>query len=205
MIRIPQRQSPYRIAAAVLLLLPFILLQAGYARTLEPDLAARVAALKLGLNGYTIGARLTEPQKETAAANLNQESYPGTYKFQDGDLFVIATEADDTVLAIYQRNEAADMDGARIMVSGLMGLLGEPTTMAHDKMIYWAFTGEGKITEDAYRQLRGENKTIDILATVKFSSSFEITGDESVSEKTGVNYFIMSSDPLTSDFINRDK
>ena len=191
--------------AALLLLLSLILLRAGYARTMEPDLAARVAALKVGINGYIIGARLTAAQKETAAAGISNDSYAGTYKFQDGDIFIVAASNDDTILAVFQRIEAADMDQAKVMVSGLMGLFGEPTTMAHDKLIYWAYTDEGKINEEAFNKLKEENKTVNILATVKFNSTFPITGDDPDSAETGINYFIISSAPLSRDFISREK
>jgi hypothetical protein len=44
-----------------------------------------------------------------------------------------------------------------------------------------------------------------ILATVKFNSSFEITGENPVQGETGTNYFIISSDPLTQEFISQSK
>jgi len=38
-----------------------------------------------------------------------------------------------------------------------------------------------------------------------FNSSFEITGENHVQDVTGTNYFIISSDPLTQEFISRKK
>jgi hypothetical protein len=200
-----QVKSFNSIIIVILLFVSVVFMQTGYAHTMETDLAARVAALKLGMNGYIIGSRLSAEQKKNALANVSQDSYPGTYKFQDGELFVVAATEDDTVLALYQRNDAADLDQAKLMISGLMGLYGEPTAMAHDKLIYWAFTREGKMSEDNYNQRRQDNKTIDILATVKFNSSFEITGEMPESDAPGVNYFIVSSDPLAREFVEQQK
>lgn len=200
-----QLKSFYGVIAAMLLFISLVLMQTGYAHTMEPNLAGQVAALELGMNGYIIGTPLSAVQKKQALENLSRDSYPGTYKFRDGDIFVIAASDNDMVLALYERNDAADMDNAKMMVSGLMGLYGEPTAMAHEKLIYWAYTEEGKISEDNYRQLKQENKTVDILATVKFNSSFEITGETPKNEAPGVNYFIVSSDPLTREFVEQHK
>ena len=163
-----------------------------------------VAALELGMNGYIIGRKLTPEQKEITAGSMVSDAYEGTFKFKDGDLFIVTAGNDDTVLALYQRNEEANMDQARRMVSGLMGLYGEPTTMAHDKLIYWAYTGEGKISEETYNTIKENNETIAILATVKFNSTFAITGEiPPDQEETGINYFIISSDPLTREFMSQ--
>jgi hypothetical protein len=193
-----------RITAAVLLLVPLILLQAGAAGATLPEPGAQVASLGLGMQGYVIGTRLSRTQKESAAANLSRDSYAGTYKFLAGDIFIVASENDDTILAIYKRIEEADMDEVKLMISGLMGLYGEPTTMAHDKMIYWAYTAAGKIPEETYRKIKDSSQAVDILATVKFNSSFKITGENPAPEKTGTIYFIITSDSLVREFISQD-
>jgi hypothetical protein len=181
------------------------MLQAGYSKEVENNLAAKVATLELGMNDYTIGKKLTPVQKKIASENISNNSYQGTYKFKDSDLFIIVAQNDDTILAVYQRNDEANMGQAKSMVASLMLLYGEPTTMAHDKLIYWAYAGAGKISEETYNKLRDNNETMEILATVKFNSSFEITGENPVQAETGINYFIISSDPLTQEFISLNK
>ena len=205
MIRIQAVNPLHIIAPAVLLMVLVFLLQTGYSSEMTNNLAAKVASLELGMNDYTIGSKLTPVQKKIALENILKDAYEGTYKFKDGDLFVIAARNDNTILAIYQRNDEADMDKAKLMVSSLMLLYGEPTTMAHDKLIYWAYGGEGKISEETYNKLRDNSEAMGILATVKFNSSFEITGENPVQGETGTNYFIISSDPLTQEFISRSK
>ncbi len=205
MIRIQSVNPLHIIAPSVLLIVLVFLLQTGYSNEMTHNLAAKVATLELGMDGYTIGHKLTPVQKKIASENISNDSYEGTYKFKDGDLFIIAAQNDDTILAVFQRNDEANMEQAKLMVSSLMLLYGEPTTMAHDKLIYWAYGGDGKIPEETYNKLRANNEPLDILATVKFNSSFEITGEDPVQEETGVNYFIISSDPLTQEFISRSK
>jgi hypothetical protein len=182
-----------------------LIVQNSWAGEQSPSLAAQVASLHLGMNGYVIGDRLSAEQKQMAADNKVNDSYAGTYKFSDREIYVVASRADDTILALYQRYEEADMARARNTISGLMGLYGEPTTMAHDKLIYWAYTSGGKVAEETYTSLKDKNETIDILATVKFSSAFEITPENPDHEKTGPVYFIVASDPLTQEFINQEK
>lgn len=199
-----QRLEPTRSSIIIIvLILSYILLQTGQANAEEPGLADQVAALKLGMNGYIIGSKVTGEQKEKNTDNLSADSYAGTYKFRDRDIHIVAAADNDTILAIYQRDEEADKNLAKQMISNLMGHFGEPTTMAHDKLIYWAYTTSGKISEDTFNQLREKNETPEILATVKFNSTFEITGADNDQKLRGVNYFIISSDPLTRLFIDR--
>ena len=205
MLRIQSVNPLHIIAPSVLLIVLVFLLQTGYSNEMTNNLAAKVASLELGMDGYTIGHKLTPVQKKIASENISNNAYEGTYKFKDSDLFIIAAENDDIILAVYQRNDEANMKQAKSMVASLMLLYGEPTTMAHDKLIYWAYAGAGKISEEMFNKLRDNNATMEILATVKFNSSFEITGENPVQEETGINYFIISSDPLTQEFINRNK
>jgi len=197
-----QSGKSFYVAAPVLLLLVLaFMLPKSYANRMPDDLAAKIASYKLGMNAYTIGNRLTADQKEAAAASTAEVSYEGTYRFQDGDMFVVASREDDTVLAIYKRNDKANMVEAKMMISGLMGLFAEPTTMAHDKIIYWAYTDQGKVQEEYYNKCRQDGKELDILATVKFNSSFEVMAEDPDPEETGTIYFIISSDPLIRQYV----
>lgn len=178
-------------------------LHTAYANEKAGNLAGRVAALELGMNGYIIGTKLSGEKKELSATHLLDDAYQGTYKFSDGELFVVVAQKDDTVLALYQRDEEAGMAQARRLISGLMGLFGEPTAMAHDQLIYWAYNEQGKIPEEKYNKLRDKGERFDVLATVKFNSTLPFTVENPDMNKTGTAYFIISSDPLLQDFISR--
>jgi hypothetical protein len=190
--------------APVLLFTLFFTFNAAYAIEKADNLAAKIAALELGINGYTIGTKLSAEKKEYSSTHMLNDAYEGTYKFSDGELFVVVAQKDDTVLALYQRNEDAGFDQIKKMISGLMGLYGEPTAMAHDKLVYWAYNETGKIPEEKYDQSREKAEKLEVLATVKFNSTFEITGEAPKEQQKGTIYFIISSDRLSEEFMGRD-
>ncbi len=100
------------------------------------SLLADVVELQLGWNGYVIGKQLDGVQKKVAENNPLQGAYEGTYKFADADLHIVADLKTDRVLALYKQKKKADKQQLKAMVVELMGRFGEPTTMAHDKILY---------------------------------------------------------------------
>lgn len=66
------------------------------------------------------------------------------------------------------------------MVGELMMQFEEPTKMAHDKLIYWAFGEEGLIPQDLFDMAKSADS--EILATVKFSSDQPIRQSEKPEE-----------------------
>lgn len=200
----PTRSKLLFYMALVLMLSLGITMQAVYATEKTGNLASEVASLELGMNGYTIGTKLSAEQKKISSTHLLNDAYEGTYKFSDGELNIVVAQQDDTVLALYQRNEGAGVDQTRKMISGLMGMYGEPTAMAHDKLIYWAYNGAGKIPEESYENSRKEGAKLEVLATVKFNSTFSIADENTAEQENGTIYFIISSDRLTAEFMENE-
>lgn len=176
------------------------------------SLLNQVVSLQLGLNGYVIGEELTADQKKIADENPVEGAYEGTYKFVDNGLYVVVNTETDRVLALYQQQKDADKDQLKAMVGGLMDPFGTPTTMAHEKLIYWAFNKHGAISEDVFNESKKikQTKDLGIIATVKLNSEIEIAPDaeekeEAGTEKkdapTGTIYFIITSDPLVKEFM----
>jgi len=184
------------------------------------DLTADVARLNLGLHGYGIGHKLTPAQKKIAQAHPQPDAYAGTYKFVDQDIVVVVDEKTDIVLALYKRIVNADRKQVKKMVAALMDRFGLPTTMAHDKIIYWAYNRHGAVSEDDFERAKKSKQIpgIGIIATVKLNSEIEIIPDtekkkenETTSETeatkqpaTGTIYFIITSDPLVQAFLKGD-
>ena len=85
-----------------------------------------------------------------------------------------------------------------------MARFGEPTTMAHGKIIYWAFGSSGKVDQEAYEKARTTGD-IDILATVKFNSTMEVSPgmSDETSLETGTIYYIITSDRLLELYLAR--
>ncbi|MCP4145278.1 MAG: hypothetical protein GY752_08345 [bacterium] len=168
------------------------------------QIANSVKELKLGIGPYTIGEYLTAEQVELAYNNLVADSYAGTKKFYVDDYFVIVDEESNLTLAIYKQQEDVRADEVKKMVGFLMDKFDEPTTMAHEKIIYWAFGPAGVISTQTYDDSKDTGE-LDILATVKFSSSLEVSpgmSNETVEETASI-YFIITSDLLLQKFIEQ--
>ncbi|BCO09584.1 hypothetical protein GF1_19600 [Desulfolithobacter dissulfuricans] len=159
-----------------------------------------VAGLGLGIGDYILGRKLTAAQMEKARDAAMEDAYPGTIKFMDGGTGVVAAERDGTVLALYHRNEKAGSGEVKAMIVELLDRFGEPTTMAHDKMIYWAWNKDGKISEDQFN-IAKKDGSIKVLATVKFASSITISNAGADDQEPAVIYYIISSDPLLQEFM----
>jgi len=159
------------------------------------DVFVSVAKLKIQRNDYILGETLTDKQKETARRNAVEAPSPGTYKFKDYDLNVVVDEKTDRIIIIYERYETANREKIRELVGDLFFVFGEPTVMAHDKTIYWAFNEKGKISEQQYRQTKEKKQRFKTLATVKLDSSHKIMGDDGDDQNRSV-YYIVSSEPL---------
>ena len=159
------------------------------------DLFVRVAKMKMNRNDYTLGETLTDKQKDTAQRNAVDAASSGTYKFKDEDLFIVADKATDRVLILYEQYDPATQDKVRELVGNLFFDFGDPTVMAHDKTIYWAFDENGKISEEQYRDAKEKGEPLKTLATVKLDSSHKIMGDNR-DVRNGSVYYIVSSEPL---------
>ena len=180
----------------------------------------QVVSLKLGLNGYVVGEKLTADQKKTAEKNPVQgDAYEGTYKFSADELVVVVDAKTDRILAMYQQKKDADKEEFKAMVANLMDHFDTPTTMAHGKMLYWAFNKHGAISEDDFNSSKKikQTKDLGVIATVKFSSELDITPDLTVKQEgreenkdgvqeeeqtpSGAIYFIITSDLLVKEFM----
>jgi len=155
----------------------------------------QVAKLGIQRNDYTLGQTLTDKQKEEAQRNAVEGASPGTYKFKVNDLYVVVDKKTDRVIIIYERYEPANREKIRELVGDLFFVLGEPTVMAHDKTIYWAFDTDGKMLEKTYKEAKDQKKAPEFLATVKLQSSHKIM-DTADPVKDGNVYYIISSEPL---------
>jgi hypothetical protein len=159
------------------------------------DLSNRVEKLNIRRNDYTLGKVLTDKQKKTAQGKAQEKVGSGTYKFKDNDLYVVADKATDRVLILYERYEPASRQKIRELVGTLFFDFGDPTVIAHDKTIYWAFDENGKISEEQYREAKATKKPLQTLATVKLDSSRKIMDDSDL-EEDGSVYYIVSSEPI---------
>ncbi len=198
-------------AVATFVVLCLIVCPAMGSKQRKTDLVEQVVALNLGMNGYVIGQRLTVDQKRIGKKNMESGAYEGTYKFGDNNVIVVVDKATDRVLALYRQKKDADKSQLKAMVVELMDAFGEPTVLAHDTILYWAFNKYGAVSEDDFNKARKVNQTseLGIIATVKLNSDFEITPDTQGDDKKddpskisrGTVYYILTSDPLVQQFM----
>ncbi len=168
------------------------------------DLFTRVENLNIQRHNYILAKALTDKQKKTAQRNALEAASPGTYKFNDNDLYVVADRASDRVLVIYERYEPASREEIQKLVGALFFDFEEPTVMAHDKIVYWAFDENGKISEEQFRNAKEKGEPLKTLATVKLDSSQKIM-DQSGPVESGSVYYIISSEPILKLINTREK
>ena len=169
---------------------------AGTSRADEfADLFSRVEKLNIRRNNYTLGKVLTDKQKQTAQGNAQEKPGPGIYKFKDNNLYIVADHATDRVVILYEHYEPVTRKKIRELVGSLFFDFGDPTVMAHDKTIYWAFDEKGKISEEQYRVAKATKKPLKTMATIKLDSSHKIMDSSDPGEGSSV-YYIISSEPI---------
>jgi hypothetical protein len=203
-----------------LLLLSFLIALTPASQLLAEDsvtamqrLGADIAGLKLGFGDYYLGQKLTEQQKDNAKKHAIAKTITGSYKFQDNGVFIVASSKSDMVIGLYKENPTATPQDMKNMVGELMMQFEEPTKMAHDKLIYWAFGKEGLIPQDLFNMAKSTDS--EILATVKFSSDQPIRPSEKPEEGAATKakessepasiYVIITSDQLSNIFLAQNK
>ena len=156
------------------LLIPVLSLAEDISETIQKK-AVEVKALKLGMGKYFLAHRLTPAQKKIAKQNPQavSESKKWTLKFIDRDVSVVVDRKSGYIIGIYKRMKNASRQDVKAMVGDLMLKYEDPTLMAHDKLIYWAYDKQGKISRESFQAAR-ETGGLEPLAIVKFSSTQSI-------------------------------
>lgn len=161
------------------------------------SLFGQVEKLKIERQGYVLGAALNQEQMKTAASNPIDANFSDTFKFKDKNLNIVAQKTSNRVLIIYEQFEDATQKEIQELIGDLYMNFDDPTVLAHDKVVYWAYTKKGIITSMEFDAARQDRKKLDILATVKFVSDINIMEKAKESEPaTGQVYYIISSDPI---------
>jgi len=191
-----QNKIVYTILTSVLLISLYFV--AFHANDFD-KLFNQVKKLKIERHGYVLGKKLTRKQIKIAAANPVEATAEDTFKFKDKNLFVVAQKKTDRILVIYEQFEAADQKKIQGLVGDLYMNFDDPTVLAHDKVVYWAYDDNGKITSQSFDRAKKDKKKLNILATIKFISDIKIMEKIEESAK-GQAYYIISSDPILKFF-----
>jgi hypothetical protein len=173
----------------------------AHAQAVSDALIEDVRALELGEGKYLLGGTLTPDELAEASKNPS-EAYPGTVQLPRDPFDVVADAGSGLILAVFQRQEKARADDVTRMISRLMLQFGEPTTSAHEKLVYWAWSSAGRIEDEAFQQAKKTGE-IEVLATVKFSSTIALApgmSNENTAE-TGTIYYIITSERLLEAYV----
>ncbi|OAQ21384.1 hypothetical protein [Thermosulfurimonas dismutans] len=99
---------------------------------------------------------------------------PGTLRFKNGSLVVAIEEKSRRILALYDEFPRIAPQELQRLVGELMGLLGEPTFEAHDKILFWYFSPKGKISSETFNRIVEKGEEPKILAIVKLYCDHKI-------------------------------
>ena len=166
-------------------------------------LIRQVEKLNLQRQGYVLGAKLTKDQLRISQTTPEQATAENTFKFRDENLYVVAQKGSNRILVIYEQFENASRKQIQDVVGDLYMSFDDPTVMAHDKIVYWAWTKKGKVSSTEFDAAKEKNKNLDILATVKCISEVKIM-EKKEQETPGYLYYIISSDPVLKQFAKPD-
>ncbi len=165
----------------------------------EKQLLEALVKLDIGLEKYRIGMKLNKKQLKKAEVNPIKNRYQGTIKYKDGDVGVVADSSNHNILALFLENQEAGQEHIKNMVATLMMLFGQPTTMAHEKIVYWAFNEQGLISEEIHKKAKNVDE-LNILATVKFNSKTRFMEKNEGEDAKNSIYCIVSSPALLERF-----
>ncbi len=166
-------------------------------------LYSEIESLGLSKRGYILAAELTKLQKKIANENMLESSTQGTFKFKDNELTIVADIKTDRVLLIMESIDDASQPTVQTLVGSLFMAYDEPTVLAHDKIVYWAYGTKGKVSSLDFESAKEKQENLRIIATVKLQSEINIMGKEEASTEqlTGNVYYIISSEALLKYFL----
>mgnify|MGYP006865029595 CR=1 FL=1 len=164
------------------------------------DLFKQVKKLNIERHGYILGVPLNKGQIKIADANPVESTSKDIFKFRDKNLYVVAQKTSNRVLVIYEQIEEATQQKIKDLIGDLYMQFDDPTVLAHDKIVYWAYEKKGKVSSEAFGKAKEDKgKKLDILATVKFVSEIEIMEKQKEPAKGHV-YYTISSGPILNFF-----
>jgi hypothetical protein len=173
---------------------------AGVSSAQEQDqLFNQVEKLKIQRQGYVLGAPLTKAQQAIATNNPLAAVSKKVFKFRDKNLNIVADKKTFRVLVMYEQFEKLSQSQVQEKVGELFMAYEDPTILAHDKVVYWAWGKKEKFTAAQFDMAKEKKKKLAIIATVKFNSEIKIM-DKKETQAVGGVYYIISSDPLLKFF-----
>lgn len=194
------KSTPIIVFVCSVFILAFVAMpRIGMTAPVERDrLIGMVEGLSLSFKGYRLGSTLNSEQFRFGEEHRSEKSFPGTYTIVDDSVQVVVDAETHRVIAVYQTFKDVGQDQVKQVIGSLMGAFGEPSNIAHDKIIYWLYTPNGSLSSEAFEKAKdSDDGSVNIIASVKLSSSRPI---EQADTPTTL-YWILSSNQLALDYI----
>lgn len=156
----------------------------------------------IGIDGYLIGKRLSAEQFSRARVIEGGVSDARLMKLDDNGLHIVIEKASERVLILYRRYEKSDSGMLKRVVSSLIYRFDQPSSLAHDKTIYWFYSESGaKMTREMISDLkegRASPEKLKPFVTIKFVSSESISSPD---PKARIDLsYIVYSEPILKFF-----
>ncbi len=168
----------------------------------EHELLSDLIKLDLGFGQYRLMRKMTPEQLKTAKRNKVKSNIMGAVKFKDGNLGAVYDADSGRILAVFREAKNLEKKKTQEIINDLMLTYGPPTTMAHNKIVYWGFNKKGLVTENEH-QASKKTLNISIIATVKLNSTLDIMGKAQQDDQKNNIYIIITSPPVIKDYLDR--
>ena len=174
------------------------------------DLLKDVQALKLQRGDYVLGMPLTSEQLEVAKKHGLPKTAPGTFRFKDGELQIVAEEGSNIVIAISEYHPKWTQKQVKDLVGEFTLGFGFPTATAHGRTLYWFYATDGRLLEEvSYKDYVMEHGKYSVIATIKMQTGSLLLNQDSKQSKSMDDepdsvYYVIYSNPILELFVTKN-
>ena len=166
----------------------------------------RKAGLERG--GYRLGFALTPEQAGKASANPLPGTAPGTFRFRDGDLQIVAEQGSNIVILISEYHDDWTVKATKGLIGSFTLGFGFPSATAHGRTLYWFYDANGRLLDESeYRDYVAQAGDNAVVATIKCQTGSFILSKTEAEKKTDTDnlpdsvYYLIYSNPLLKLFV----
>ncbi len=174
------------------------------------DLLKDVQALKLQRGNYVLGMPLTSEQLEVAKKYGLPKTAPGTFRFKDGELQIVAEEGSNIVIAISEYHPKWPKKQVKDLIGKFTLGFGFPTATAHGRTLYWFYSADGRLLEEvSYKDYVMEHGKYSVIATIKMQTGSLLLNQDSKQSKSMDDepdsvYYVIYSNPILELFVTKN-
>ena len=174
------------------------------------DLLKDVRTLRLQRGNYVLGMPLTSEQLKLAKKRSLSPTAPGTFRFKDGDLQIVAEEGSNIVIAISEYHPKWPKKQIKDLIGEFTLGFGFPTTTAHGRTLYWFYSADGRLLEEVnYKDYVLEHGKYSVIATIKMQTGSLLLKEDPkeskpVDDELDSVYYVIYSNPILELFVTKN-